>query len=140
MTHHNDGAVAVARDQSRIESLSVARSGRYTSGHVHSKKRLCLQSYKSPRYLRGGRSGTLKAYASFKVRKSEKQAPARLPTERGVIVSSVLAATVLWYLIPRSTRTTRLGTVLSWGIWNFTIHVTRNEAQRTKNAKNALLP
>jgi hypothetical protein len=98
MTHHNDGAVAVARDQSRIESLSVARSGRYTSGHVHSKKRLCLQSYKSPRYLRGGRSGTLKAYASFKVRKSEKQAPARLPTERGVIVSSVLAATVLWYL------------------------------------------
>jgi hypothetical protein len=52
-THHNDGAVSVACDQSQIESLSVGQG----SADIHSatsckaKKRLCLQSYKSPQVL-----------------------------------------------------------------------------------------
>ena len=51
-THHNDGAVSVACDQSQIESLSVGQG----SADIHfatckAKKRLCLQSYKSPQVL-----------------------------------------------------------------------------------------
>ena len=52
-THHNDGAVSVACDQSQIESLSVGQGSAdiRSATSCKAKKRLCLQSYKSPQVL-----------------------------------------------------------------------------------------
>ena len=60
-THHNDGAVSVACDQSQIESLSVGQGSAdiRSATSCKAKKRLCLQSYKSAQVLSKGCPGAL---------------------------------------------------------------------------------
>jgi len=66
-THHNDGAVSVACDQSQIESLSVARGPLvYISRRAKQKSDSASSHIKVPRYFRKdalGRCGTCKWYA-----------------------------------------------------------------------------
>lgn len=66
-THHNDGAVSVACDQSQIESLSVARVPLiYISRRAKQKSDSASSHIKVPRYfVRGGPRGcgTCKRYA-----------------------------------------------------------------------------
>lgn len=110
-THHNDGAVSVACDQSQIESLSVARVPLiYISRRAKQKSDSASSHIKVPRYfVRGGPRGcgTCKRYARVRfesVRGGKWRATTGLSEEGSPRALGLGAGTCIQYLY--------LGTIL----------------------------
>lgn len=100
-THHNDGAVSVACDQSQIESLSVARVPLiYISRRAKQKSDSASSHIKVPRYfVRGGPRGcgTCKRYARVRFEVCEGSGGRRLDFQkRGHLEPSALAQVLVY--------------------------------------------